>query len=140
MSDAPDTHGATAARYFIDESGLRALTAELLAAGTEVVAPVATDVCQSPSAIASSACLLPGVAPVDIDYKLLGDAAELDLSAACRSSRSSSSSCPSTRPCAAGISAASSPRSRKCLPVSLLAWSWRRSPATPPPWPWSTKS
>ena len=80
MSDAPDTHGATAARYFIDESGLRALTAELLAAGTEVVAPVATDVCQSPSAIASSACLLPGVAPVDIDYKLLGDAAELDLS------------------------------------------------------------
>jgi len=67
-------------RYFLSETELRGLVADLLGAGTEVVAPVATDVCQSPSAIAASACTLPGVAAVDIDYRLLTSAAELDLS------------------------------------------------------------
>jgi ferredoxin len=79
VNDSTDPRAEAPARFFIDESGLRALTAELLAAGTEVVAPVATDVCQSPSAIAASACTLPGVAAVDIDYRLLADADELDL-------------------------------------------------------------
>ena len=65
--------------WFISESDLRALAGDLLAAGAEVVAPVAVDACQSPSAIASSACLRPGAAAVDIEYRLLRDAAELDL-------------------------------------------------------------
>jgi hypothetical protein len=56
----------TSTTYFISDDDLRALTGELLGAGTEVIAPVAVDVCASPSAIASSACLRPGVAPVDI--------------------------------------------------------------------------
>jgi ferredoxin len=66
--------------YFLSDADLRGLTAELLDAGAEVVAPVATDVCQSPSAIAASACMLPGVAAVDIDYRLLTSVDELDLS------------------------------------------------------------
>ena len=43
-------------RYFISDSDLRGLAADLLGAGTEVIAPVATDICQSPSAVAASAC------------------------------------------------------------------------------------
>ena len=35
---------------FISESDLRALAGELLAAGTEVIAPVSVDACHSPSA------------------------------------------------------------------------------------------
>lgn len=66
--------------FFITDDDLRALTGDLLGAGTDVIAPVAVDVCASPSAIASSACLRPGVAPVDIEYRALADAAELDLS------------------------------------------------------------
>ncbi|MFA4964897.1 MAG: 4Fe-4S dicluster domain-containing protein [Thermoleophilia bacterium] len=64
---------------FISENDLRALAGELLAAGTEVIAPVAVDACASPSAMASSACRMPGAAPVDIEYRPLADAAELDL-------------------------------------------------------------
>jgi ferredoxin len=71
---------ATGTTYFISADDLRALTGELLRAGTEVIAPVAVDICSSPSAIASSACLRPGVKPVDIEYRALADAAELDLS------------------------------------------------------------
>jgi ferredoxin len=67
-------------RYFISTEDLRGLTGDLLAAGTEVIAPVATDICQSPSAIAASACRLDRTEAVEIDYTLLGDAAQLDLS------------------------------------------------------------
>jgi ferredoxin len=66
-------------RYFISTEDLRGLTGDLLAAGTEVIAPVATDICQSPSAVAASSCRLPGTAAVDIDYTPLTDAAQLDL-------------------------------------------------------------
>ena len=67
-------------RYFISTEDLRALTGDLLGAGTEVIAPVATDICQSPSAVAASACRMPGTAAVDIDYTALADASQLDLS------------------------------------------------------------
>ena len=66
-------------RYFISDSDLRGLAADLLGAGTEVIAPVATDICQSPSAVAASACTLDH-SLVDIDYRALADADELDLS------------------------------------------------------------
>jgi ferredoxin len=66
--------------FFIAADDLRALTGDLLGAGTEVIAPVAVDICASPSAVASSACLHPGVKPVDIEYRALADAVELDLS------------------------------------------------------------
>ncbi len=66
-------------RYFISDSDLRGLAADLLGAGTEVIAPVATDICQSPSAIAASACTLDH-SLVDIDYRALTSADELDLS------------------------------------------------------------
>ena len=58
-------------RYFISEADLRGLAADLLGAGTEVVAPVATDICQSPSAIAATACTLDH-SLVDIDYTVPG--------------------------------------------------------------------
>ncbi len=67
-------------RCFITEADLRGLTAELLAAGTEVIAPVASDICASPSAIASAACRMPGAAPIEITYRPLRDASELDVS------------------------------------------------------------
>lgn len=66
---------------FITEADLRALASELLAAGAEVIAPVAQDACASPAALASAACLRPGVAPVDLEYRVLDDAGALDLSA-----------------------------------------------------------
>ena len=66
-------------RYFISEADLRGLAADLLGAGTEVVGPVATDICQSPSAIAATACTLDH-SLVDIDYRSLTAADELDLS------------------------------------------------------------
>ena len=66
-------------RLFISESDLRALAADLLGAGTEVIAPVAVDACASPAAMASSACMRPGLAPEDLAYRALADAAELDL-------------------------------------------------------------
>lgn len=66
---------------FITDADLRALAGELIAAGTEVIAPVARDDCASPAALASSACLRPGEAPVDIEYRVLGDPAELYLDA-----------------------------------------------------------
>ncbi len=89
MTDGTDTTSAargTAAssgppeRYFLSEADLRSLVGDLLGAGTEVIAPLATDVCQSPSAVAASACTLPGAAAVDIDYRPLAGADELDLS------------------------------------------------------------
>ena len=66
-------------RFFISESDLRALAADLLATGTEVIAPVAVDACASPAAMASSACMRPGLEPEDLEYRALTDAAELDL-------------------------------------------------------------
>ncbi len=66
-------------RYFISDADLRGLAADLLGAGTEVVAPVATDICQSPSAIAATACSLDH-SLVDIDYRALESADQLDLS------------------------------------------------------------
>jgi len=82
VTDATDKGAAdtgVAQRYFIGEDDLRTLTGDLLAAGTEVIAPVAIDICQSPSAIAASACTRPGVAPVEIEYRRLASATELDL-------------------------------------------------------------
>jgi len=64
---------------FLTESTLRALAADLLGAGTQVIAPVAVEVRTSPSASASAACRHPGAAPVEIEYRVLGDAAGLDL-------------------------------------------------------------
>jgi len=66
-------------RFFISESDLRALAADLLGAGTQVIAPVAVDACASPAAMASSACMRPGMAPEDLEYQALTDATELDL-------------------------------------------------------------
>ena len=66
--------------YFISESDLQALAADLLDAGTEVIAPVAVDVCQSPAAVAAAACMQPDAAAVDIEYRALTDASKLDLS------------------------------------------------------------
>jgi ferredoxin len=68
-----------AERFFISEANLRELAASLLADGGEVIAPVAVDVCASPSALASAACRMPGQAPVDIEYRALTDASDLDL-------------------------------------------------------------
>jgi len=65
---------------FISSEDLRGLTGDLLAAGTEVIAPVATDICQSPSAVAASACRIDKGPAIEIDYTPLTDAAELDLS------------------------------------------------------------
>ena len=79
MTDVTDTGAAAPQRYFISEADLRALAADLLGAGTDVIAPVSVDACQSPSALATAACMRPGVAPVDVEYKAIGDAAELDL-------------------------------------------------------------
>jgi len=85
MSDATPTNAATAGapaappRFFLTEAGLRGIVADLLGVGTEVIAPVATDVCQSPSAIAAAACTLGGSA-VEIDYRAIAAADELDLS------------------------------------------------------------
>jgi len=112
--------------YFIAADDLLALTAELLGAGTQVIAPVAVDVCASPSAIASSACLRPGVAPVDIEYRALADAAELDLSRGLPVLSLKQYFLPEHE--------ALCPRSSR--PASC----WRRSPATAPPWPSSTRS
>jgi ferredoxin len=67
-------------RYFISTEDLRGLTGDLLAAGTEVIAPVATDICQSPSAVAASACRLDRGPAIEIDYTQLSDAEQLDLS------------------------------------------------------------
>jgi len=66
-------------RFFISETDLRGLTADLLDGGTEVIAPVATDICQSPSAVAATACTLDG-SKVEIDYRELTSADDLDLS------------------------------------------------------------
>ena len=66
-------------RFFISESDLRALAADLLGAGTEVIAPVAVDACASPAAMASSACMRPGMEPEDLEYRALTDASQLDL-------------------------------------------------------------
>ena len=79
MTDATDTGAVAPQRHFISEADLRALAADLLGAGTDVIAPVSVDACQSPSALATAACLRPGVAPVDVEYKAIGEAAELDL-------------------------------------------------------------
>ena len=54
MTDATDTGAVAPRRYFISEANLRALAADLLGAGTEVIAPVSVDACQSPSALASA--------------------------------------------------------------------------------------
>jgi hypothetical protein len=66
-------------RYYISESDLRGLAADLLGAGTGVIAPVATDICQSPAAIAATACSLDR-SLVDIDYRAIASADDLDLS------------------------------------------------------------
>ena len=66
-------------RYFISDADLRGLAGDLIGAGTEVIAPVATDICQSPSAVAATVCTLGG-SKVDIDYRALASADELDLS------------------------------------------------------------
>ena len=66
-------------RFFISDADLRGLAADLLGAGTEVIAPVATDICQSPSAIAATACTLDG-SKIDIDYTPLTSADDMDLS------------------------------------------------------------
>ena len=62
MTDGTDSGAAAPRRYFISEADLRGLAADLLGAGTEVIAPVSVDACQSPSAPATAACLRPGVA------------------------------------------------------------------------------
>ena len=66
-------------RFFISDADLHGLAGDLIGAGTEVIAPVATDICQSPSAIAATACTLDG-SKVDIDYRALASADEMDLS------------------------------------------------------------
>jgi ferredoxin len=66
-------------RYFISESDLRGLAADLLDAGTGVIGPVATDICQSPAAIAATACSLDH-SLVDIDYRVIATADDLDFS------------------------------------------------------------
>lgn len=65
-------------RLFISDADLRGLAADLLDAGTEVIAPVATDICQSPSAVAATACTL-GHSKVDIDYRTISSPDEMDL-------------------------------------------------------------
>jgi ferredoxin len=67
-------------RFFIGESDLRALAADLLGAGTEVIAPVAVGADVSPAAMASAECLRPGTEPEDLEYRTLTDASQLDLS------------------------------------------------------------
>lgn len=66
-------------QHFISEADLRGLAADLLGEGTEVIAPFATDICQSPSAVAATACMLDQPL-VEIDYRSLASADELDLS------------------------------------------------------------
>ena len=82
MTDSTDTRSErpVSERCFISEAGLRDLTADLLESGTEVIAPVAEEICASPSAVASAACRMPGETPVEIEYRRLTDAAELDVS------------------------------------------------------------
>ncbi len=69
----------TSLRSFISETDLRGLAADLIDAGTEVIAPVATDICQSPSAVAAAACMR-GDSMVDLDYSALASADDMDLS------------------------------------------------------------
>ena len=75
MSDVAET----TAGVFISEAELRALAGTLIAEGTEVIAPVAVEVCASPAGLASAACLRPGAAPEDIEYRLLAGPDELYL-------------------------------------------------------------
>lgn len=82
MTDRISTQSdrAEGTRCFISQADLRALVSELLGAGTEVIAPVAVEICASPSAIASAACRMPGTAPVELEYRALTDADQLDVS------------------------------------------------------------
>ncbi len=79
MSDSTAIRAEAADRYFIREDELRALVGDILATGVEVIAPVASDACESPAAVASSACVLPGGPPIRIQYLALSDADQLDL-------------------------------------------------------------
>ena len=67
MTDATDTGAVAPQRYFISEADLRGLAADLLGADTEVIAPVSVDACQSPSALATAACLSLGVFQFDVE-------------------------------------------------------------------------
>lgn len=64
---------------FLSASGLTELVADLLRAGTEVIAPAVTGACESPAALASVACLRPGIGPELIEYAVVADADRLAL-------------------------------------------------------------
>jgi ferredoxin len=66
--------------FFITQDDLHGLAGDLLDQGTAVFGPVAVDVCASPTAAASSACLRPGAEAVEVEYRALTEGAELDLS------------------------------------------------------------
>ena len=72
-ADMPVRHEDTPVRdeLFLSHAGLAALVDGLLAAGTEVVAPVVVGACDTPAAMASAACLRPGVAAEQVDYAVL---------------------------------------------------------------------
>lgn len=77
-STRPDHAGG--GHCFISKADLTELTDELLGAGAEVIAPVASEICASPSAVASAACRMPGAAPIEIYYQAITEAAALDVS------------------------------------------------------------
>lgn len=64
---------------FLGTEDLAGLVGDLLAAGTQVIAPAVAGTCASPAALASSACLRPGAAPELIQYLSIQDPALLAL-------------------------------------------------------------
>jgi sulfhydrogenase subunit beta (sulfur reductase) len=57
--------------FFLSHADVTALVDGLLAAGTEVIAPVVVGACDTPAAMASAACLRPGAPAEQVDYAVL---------------------------------------------------------------------
>ena len=114
-------------RYFISEADLRGLAADLLGAGTQVIAPVATDICQSPSAVAATAC---STAPIDIDYTPLASADDMDLSRGLPQLSLKGYFLPDQEALCRWQQKGTTVEVRKSPPSSRLAWCWAPSPAT----------
>jgi sulfhydrogenase subunit beta (sulfur reductase) len=70
---------AIADEYLLSRESLDLLVSDLLSSGLQVIAPAEVDVCDSPAAMASAACLRPGAKPVQVDYAILDGQRRLAL-------------------------------------------------------------
>jgi sulfhydrogenase subunit beta (sulfur reductase) len=74
-----DRDTAVIVERFLSSNDLAGLAQDLIAAGTEVIAPAVTGTCESPAALASAACLRPGAGPDLIQYSVVNGPETLAL-------------------------------------------------------------